>query len=75
MKDRLQLGAGHASRMSVGPKSPVIRRTDLLRVMAILSCTKQQKNTTVELAESSMATRRRNNFRFEPTNEVPASGR
>jgi hypothetical protein len=46
------------------------RDTDLLRAMAISSYTKQQKNTTVELAESSMAIRRRNNFRFEPTSEV-----
>jgi C4-dicarboxylate-specific signal transduction histidine kinase len=38
--------------------------------MAISSCTKQQKNTTVELAESSMAIRRRNNSRFDPTSEV-----
>src|ERR1700677_1178889 len=52
-----------------------VRDTDLLRVMAISSCTKQQKNTTVKLAESSMAIRRRNNSRFESTSEYFTSGR
>src|SRR5258708_4808340 len=35
--------------------------------MAISSCSKQPKNTTVGLAESSMEIRRRNSSRFEPT--------
>jgi hypothetical protein len=38
---------------------------DLLRVMAISSCSKPQKNTTVELAESSTVIRRQNNSRYE----------
>jgi len=42
-----------------------VRDADLLRVMAISSSTKPQKNTTVELGESSMAIRLRNNSRFE----------
>src|ERR1700732_795828 len=46
------------------------RDADLLRVMAISSCSKQLRNTTVELAESSMAICRRKNCRFEPTCEV-----
>jgi hypothetical protein len=38
---------------------------DLLRVMAISSCSKQQKNTTEELGESSMVILLSLNFPYE----------
>jgi hypothetical protein len=38
---------------------------DLLRVMAISSCSKQQKDTTDKLGESSTAILRALNFPFE----------
>jgi hypothetical protein len=34
--------------------------------MAISNCSKQRKNTTARLGESSMVIRRRNNSRYEP---------